>query len=416
MACGGAQAPAYSRAMPPADAPHGMLVSFAAYLRRQLGPDGPAVAVVGRWEPLRRVPADAGVAVVAGRRSTYAERRFARRTGLQPQWRGTARARPGGPGEPFTVWDRWSPAAAGEPPVAFDVLAIVTAYNEAGMMAQTLDRLVAGGIRVHVIDNWSTDATPAIVERYLPSGRVTVERFPEDGPSPYFELRQLLYRVGEVAHESGADWVVHHDCDEIHGSAWPGMGLRQGLWVAQHFGFNCVDNTAVEFRPVADTWQPGDDVVTSFEWFEFGALPAHFTLLRAWRPQQATKPVNAETGGHRVEFDGRRVFPYKFLMRHYPLRSAAHARQKLFTDRKPRWSPEERGMGWHVQYDEYDEGTSFLWAPDQLHRWDALDEELLLQRLSGVWLPNNPFPEEAAPPGREQPAPAGAEEGAVPAR
>lgn len=376
-----------------------ILDSFCAYLRRQLGPlgpDRPDVVKLDIGASIRRAPSRAGVLVAAGARSAWGERLFALKSGMRPQWRGTAKATPTDPGIPFTVWDRWDLAKAGTPPPGFDVLAIVTTYNEAGIVAQTLERLLDGGVRVHVVDNWSTDDTPAIVERYVAPGKVSMERFPADGPTPYFELGPLLEKVSEVAHTSGADWVVHHDCDEIHDSAWRGVSLRQGLYCVERFGFNVVDHTAVEFRPVEDTWVPGDDLATSFEWFEFGSAPAHFTLLKAWKPQ-ATMVTNAETGGHSIEFAGRRVFPYKFPIRHYPLRSSAHARHKLFTERKPRWNPEERAKGWHQHYEEFDEQSRFVWDRAALHRWDRVDEDLLLQRLSGVWLPNNPFPDEAAP-------------------
>lgn len=110
------------------------------------------------------------------------------------------------------------------------------------------------------------------------------------------------------------------------------------------WGFNCVDHAAVDFRPADDTWRPGDDLDGAFDWFEFASSHARFTLLEAWRPQTAPV-VNAETGGHRADFAGRRVFPYKFPIRHYPLRSAAHARRKLFAKRRDRWDPEERAKG-----------------------------------------------------------------------
>lgn len=225
-----------------------------------------------------------------------------------------------------------------------------------------------------------------------------MERFPDKGPEPYFALEPLLGRVSEVAHASGADWVVHHDCDEIHESAWPGISLRQGLYALDRWGFNCVDHTVAEFRPVTEDWQPGEDLAAGFEWFEFGPAPAHFTLLRAWKPQPGVVS-NAETGGHSVDFPGRRIFPYKFVLRHYPLRSSAHARKKLFEERRPRWRPEERAMGWHTHYDDYDEASTFVWDPASLSRWADVDRDFLLQRLSGVWLANNPFPGEGPPAG-----------------
>lgn len=369
--------------------------AFAAYLRRQLGEGGPEVLEVGLGESLRRARADAGIALVAGARSRSAERLFALRSGMRPQWRGRAHLLRGSEGLDLTVWDRWPIARAARPPAGFEVLAVVTTYNEADIVGQQVERLLAGGLRVHVIDNWSTDGTAAIVQSLLGRGRLSMERFPEGGPTPYFELRPLLRRVSEVAHSSGADWVIHHDADEVHGSPWPGVTKRQALWAVERWGFNCVDHTLVDFRPVDDAWRPGADLVGSFEWFEFGSDPAHFTLLRAWKPQAAAVSI-AESGGHEVVFEGRRVFPYKFPIRHYSIRSGEHARRKLFRDREPRWSPEEKAMGWHRHYDRFDRGSSFVWDRADLYHLSDLDGALLVQRLSGVGLPSNPRPAEAA--------------------
>jgi hypothetical protein len=371
-----------------------LLKAFACYARRQLGPDGPSVAHVELGQSLRRAPADAAVAVVAGARSPMAERIFAVRSGMRPQWRGKAHAATDSPGAEFTIWDRWRLDKVRPAPPGFDVLAIVTTYNEAGIIEQQLQRLINGGIRVHVIDNWSTDGTDQLVSSHAGSGRLTMERFPANGPAPWFELSSLLRRVAEVAHTSGADWVIHHDADEIHDSPWAGVSKRQALWALQQWGFNCADHTVVEFRPVADTWQPKDDLDSSFEWFEFGPAEGHFTMQRAWRPQEMAVS-NLESGGHTVDFPAKKIFPYKFPLRHYPLRSTDHARRKLFEERRPRWSPEERARGWHVQYDHLSEDASFVWDPSALQRWSTVDEKLLLQRISGVGLPNNPRPDEA---------------------
>ncbi|HET9690768.1 MAG TPA: glycosyltransferase family A protein [Acidimicrobiales bacterium] len=378
--------------MPDADDAR-LLDAFVTYLRRQLGPEGPAVAHVALGESISRAPRDAGMVVVAGDRSPVRERLWAARARMTRQWHASAHAAPGSAGVPFSVWDRWAIGSVGATPDGFDVLAIVTTRNEADIVGQMLDRLLAGGVRVHVIDNWSTDDTPGIVGAYFSGGRVTTERFPAEGPSPYFDLQSLLRRVGEVAHASGADWVVHHDADEIHEAAWPGVSLRDGLWAVERWGFNCVDHAAIDFRPIADTWKPGDDLASSFDWFEFGSAPGHFLLLKAWKPQP-TLVSNAESGGHSIDFPGRQVFPYKFPIRHYPLRSADHARRKLFVERMPRWNPKERAKGMHVHYDEFTEASPFIWDPETLHRWSTVDDGLLLQRISGVGLPNNPWPGE----------------------
>jgi len=68
------------------------------------------------------------------------------------------------------------------------------------------------------------------------------------------------------------------------------------------------------------------------------------------------------------------------------IRSQEHGEKKVFKDRLPRFSPELRKIGWHVQYDSFEPGYSFLNDPDALLRYEPLDcaEQYLLERISGV--------------------------------
>ena len=47
-------------------------------------------------------------------------------------------------------------------------------------------------------------------------------------------------------------------------------------------------------------------------------------------------------GGHDARFPGRRVFPYKFLLLHYPARSQEQGERKVFRDRQGCRNAEER--------------------------------------------------------------------------
>lgn len=293
----------------------------------------------------------------------------------------------------FELLDRFDPLSVGGPPASFRVLAIVTTFNEADIVGALLDRLLEDGIFVHVIDNWSSDSTLDQIEARLGTGRLSLERFPADGPSPYFELRALLARVQEYAHRSGADWVIHHDADEIRQSPWPGVSLRHALFAVDRFGFNCIDHTVLNFMPVDNDFAEGGDLEQHFRFFEFGDVTSHFLEQKAWKPQRELVEI-ASTGGHEAAFSARRVFPYKFLLRHYPIRSQQHGERKVFRERQGRFHPGERARGWHIHYDLQLPGTSFLRDPASLLSADDLDGPLLAQRLSAAGLPGNPRPTE----------------------
>ncbi len=376
-----------------------LLRNFGVYLSK-VDPTLGTVATVVADQPDYLSLRDAAVAVVLGPHDERSLRRLGQRTPLHRAFTGGVPTNmENDEFTPIALFDRWDPAAVAPRRRDFDVLAIVTAYNEADVIEQLLRRLTTNGVRVHVIDNWSNDATPDILSDFADrsavtdGASVTWERFPSSGDTGHFELERLLGRVEEVAADSGADWVIHHDADEIRESPWPGVSLLDALWAVQQWGYNCIDHTVFNFRPVDDSWSPGDDLASSFPWCQFGDTPADFLQIKGWRPQ-SSRLTMASNAGHQVDFEGRRVFPYKFILRHYSIRSQEHGERKILRERQPRWSPEERAKGWHVHYDHYNEQTSFLWPLEGLLRWGTIDQHHLLARLSGVGMPNNPWPGE----------------------
>ena len=116
---------------------------------------------------------------------------------------------------------------------------------------------------------------------------------------------------------------------------WPDISFRGGLYIADVMGFNAVDLTVLNFHAIDNRFEPGMDPEHSLPFFEFGRVSAHSLEIKTWR--QGAERVNlSESGGHEARFAGRRVFPYKFMLKHYPLHSTEQARRKVFQERKPR--------------------------------------------------------------------------------
>jgi hypothetical protein len=273
-------------------------------------------------------------------------------------------------------------------PEVFSVVAFVTTFNEADLIGSTIDQLAREGVGVYLIDNWSTDGTWELVQGL---GLVGAERFPPDGPSPHYEWRHMLDRVEELAISIRADWLIHVDADERRESAWPGVSLRDGLWRVDRRAFNAVDHTILTFPPVDDGFQPGSDPERYFHHFEFGRNPGHFRQIKAWKRGSQRVDLASE-GGHDVSFEGRRIFPFNFLSKHYPIRSQAHGERKIFHERQERWSPAERAGGWHIQYDHLQPGHYFVRDPETLEIFDDFHSRYLVERLTRVGIPRPEWP------------------------
>src|SRR4029079_10203781 len=106
-----------------------------------------------------------------------------------------------------------------------------------------------------------------------------------------------------------------------------------------------------------------------FPYFERGG-PQDKPQIKCWRKSESGLDL-VTSAGHEVRFPNRKVFPIRFILRHYPIRGQRHGERKVLHERKPRFDVAERAQGWHVQYDAAAEGHSFLRAPSALSVYDA---------------------------------------------
>jgi hypothetical protein len=323
--------------------------------------------------------------------------------------------------------DKTSPSLRLAAPVP-GVVAILTAHNEEDILHATLSHLTGQGIGVYFIDNWSTDHTFQIAESFLGQGVLALERYPADPAAPY-DFDDMMRRKAQIARQlsSAPDpapglspasrWIIHYDADEFRESPWPGVSLYDGLLRVSSEGYNAVDHVVLHFVPTDEGFPAGGSPAAYFR---------HFVSLRHMAPHRQIKAwlhngqdVDLDTfAGHSAEFPGRRVYPIPFILRHYPIRSTAHGRKKIFHDRLPRFSRRSIESGLHSHYRDlaqhahkpltfrpdhpdlqvYDEAAfkrdflaqSFLPAEDTLHRQmldlcrqlDAARLEILRLKLS----------------------------------
>jgi glycosyltransferase involved in cell wall biosynthesis len=259
------------------------------------------------------------------------------------------------------------------------VVAIIAAYNEADIIGSVVGDLVNQGIDVYLLDDGSTDGTAEIVERYRGRGVVGVERLqrPEVDGGGRFGWERILCRKAQLAHELDADWFIHHDADEFRESPWPGMSLRDGIAWVDRLGFNAIDFVCLNFWPDHDGFRNGNDVRDAFTRFA-PAEPYDRLQIRCWKKTEGPLDL-ATTGGHEARFPSRRVFPVRFILRHYPIRSQSHGERKVFHERQ--FLAAERDRGWHVQYEAFRHGQSFLHDGSALEPYepDAMRLSLMLQ-------------------------------------
>jgi glycosyltransferase involved in cell wall biosynthesis len=253
----------------------------------------------------------------------------------------------------------------------FKVTAIISAYNEEDIIAQTVGDLINQGIFVYFLDNHSTDATLTRIKPFLETGLLQIEKFPsgEDENFDFYPWEAILRRKEELARELDSDWFIHHDADEFRESPWEHLSLLEGIQKVDRWGYNAIGFEIFEFQPTHDHFMPDKDIRETFEYYDHVQW---FNRLRNNCWKKTAVPVElASSGGHQVEFQDIRIFPVRFILRHYPIRSQAHGECKVFKDRFPRYLKSEREKNWHIQYDQVSQGHCFIRDASALTRFDA---------------------------------------------
>jgi glycosyltransferase involved in cell wall biosynthesis len=219
------------------------------------------------------------------------------------------------------------------------IVAMLQVYNERRFVAACIEHLWTHGVEVYVIDNESTDDTVAIAERYLGRGVIGIETLPRGG---CYSQRLQCARQDELSAELDADWLIHHDADEIRTTRRPRQRLADALRELDEAGYNAVNVHEFVFVPTREA--PDHDhprfQETMRHYYPFEPRTPH--RLNAWKRQDG--PVElAWSAGHTVRFNGLRMAPVALNLRHYLFLSVPHAVEK-FVHR--RFDPDEVANGW----------------------------------------------------------------------
>ncbi|MGB4548700.1 MAG: tetratricopeptide repeat protein, partial [Syntrophales bacterium] len=268
---------------------------------------------------------------------------------------------------------------------AFNVTAIISAHNEGDVIYHVIGDLIHQGVSVYLLDHRSTDNTVSEASKWLGKGLIHIESYPDDAHyaeenKTRYIWRDILKRKTELAAQLDADWFIHADADEFRESPWPGLTLPEAFYIVDRLGYNAIDFELLNFRPVDNSFVAGKDVRQFLHYYE-GSEDYNTRQVKAWK--KLGVPIDLITsGGHDISFEGRKVFPIRFIHRHYPIRSQQHGLQKVFLQRKNRFCETERSMAWHIQYDHIlDESHDFLYDPEQLTRYDG--EQVRMRLLTG---------------------------------
>ncbi len=265
------------------------------------------------------------------------------------------------------------------------VLAIIHCYNEKDIIGETVDHLLHQGLDVCVIDNCSADGTyELLLEKYKNNKRVYIRR--SENYDNKYKWSLLLKITENITHEfrNFYDWFMHCDADEIRYSPYSEITLQEMISFVDFLGYNAIDFTVIDFRFTDEDENTNSNYVNNLTYFEFCKRPGCFQQIKCWKYAHDINLANS--GGHEAYFNNRKIYPIKFLIKHYALRNKEQAYKKIFLDRMNRLDEEERKKGWHIQYDEYVKKGKIEFNKNCLIKFNQniFKIEYLVERISGI--------------------------------
>ncbi len=279
------------------------------------------------------------------------------------------------------------------------VVVLLTFRNEARVLARTLEHLATQAVDVCLIDHGSQDGSRDIAEGFRERGVVfRIVDQPYDGE---FNLPEQMRFKERLLASIDADWFMHNDADEIRHAPKRFATLRDGIAHWDREGFNAIEFDEFIFLPTSDEerWERRDFVAGMRHYYFFKPQPLH--RLNAWKNTGVYVDLHTHFG-HRAEFEGRRIAPEPFIMRHYIALSRAHALAKYCA--RVHSETEIRTFGWNDERVGFrpeklkfppKELLKFL-GPDEV--FDTTDPWLAQTFIGGKPIKKSAEPKPSAPP------------------
>jgi len=262
--------------------------------------------------------------------------------------------------------------------IAMKIIGMIPVYNEEDIIGNVIEHLLSQGIELVILDNGSTDKSHEICSKFLNRGVLSLETIQTEK----FQFDLLAQKLYGTACSFRAEWVLLNAADEFLEPRSSDLTLRQAIEREDRNGYNIIQFDNFEFLPTEkDTWTNGLDVRRQIK---------HYTWnddlqFRSWKTYPDVKVTG--TAGHYPIFPEGikyKVARNKYVLRHYRIRSYEQGSRKVFTDRMPRYLPEEKERGRHVHYNNFQPDPSYF-IIDSRNLNEYKDDDRWITRKTFDW-------------------------------
>jgi len=203
------------------------------------------------------------------------------------------------------------------------VIGMLSVYNDEDIIEEVLENLISQGLELVVLDNGSTDNTYKICEKFLGRGICDLKKFVTS--TFVFQWDVLLRMLYDMAIAQSPDWVLRSDSDEFFESN-SDKNLKEAIEKVDSEGFNLIQFDRFDFFMTDDDNESAKSIKGKLTYYS-----CHGDYIyRAWKYFPGIQMGYA--GGHYPIFPeglAYKIYPKKFVMRHYKFRSKEQAEKKM---------------------------------------------------------------------------------------
>jgi len=204
------------------------------------------------------------------------------------------------------------------------VIGMLLVHNDEDIISEVIENFLSQGLELVVLDNGSTDKTFQICEKFLGKGVLQLKQFKT---STFIGQHDLLHRMlYHMALTESPDWLLRSDSDEFFESGIHHRNLKDAIEQVDKEGFNLIQFNRFDFFMTDDDNESAKSIKEKLPYYS-----CHGDYLyRVWKYFPGIRMGYA--GGHYPIFPESlpyKIYPKKFIMRHYKFRSKEQAEKKM---------------------------------------------------------------------------------------
>lgn len=226
------------------------------------------------------------------------------------------------------------------------VCGILFCFNEEHILSYSLEHYLAQGIDLVIYDNYSTDTSYAVAVDFQKNKRHTYSGVILDiirVETTGYEWKKILHHacIYMHAHLDHYAWIMLIDADAFYRSPIKNMSLVSYISITQKNGYNILNGQLFDFLP---TDQDNAQITSPLQRMKHYRTYAPKLGLKEQHKIFAYDPSVDfySLAGHICKRNNPCVSPMPFLYHHYSYVSFEHGIQKIFTQRKPRYTIDQR--------------------------------------------------------------------------